>query len=564
MIELAGIALARGVAVGAAVTIRPTQSAASRCESAYGARERLAEARHAAQLELTRSLDALPEGHPRQILRAHLALVGDPMLIAEIESCIESGHGAEDALDRAASSLATRFEALGDPALRARSADVRDVCACIARHLTGRALSPANVESRIVCAAELSPGQVLQLVGRLPLAFVLETSVETSHAAILLRSLAVPAVIGVPQVTALVRDGDLLLVDGTRGHIVVRPEPASVRAIDVTQPAAAADNDPEPVRTTDGVAVAVTASIVDAADARQALAAGADGIGLFRTEWLFLRNDALPSEPVQYEAYRAVALLAGDRTVTVRTIDLGGDKQPPALRLPREPNPALGVRGMRLALAHPELLKTQFRALLRAFAGRRLRLLLPMVNDPDEVARTRELLDDAAVGGGSARLDLGVMIETPAAALMADELAAVVDFLSVGTNDLTQYVLAADRESEWTRALYQPLHPAVLRLVRHAIAAAIRADRPVAVCGEAAADPILAPLLVGMGVRELSVPPTAVARMKRVIRRISADAARALGEELVALPTATAIASRLKTLRDEDTDRDVRASGDAR
>jgi phosphocarrier protein FPr/phosphocarrier protein len=235
----------------------------------------------------------------------------------------------------------------------------------------------------------------------------------------------------------------------------------------------------------------------------------------------------------------------------MRTIDLGSDKRPPALPLASEPNPALGLRGVRLALAYPDLMTTQFRALLRAFEGRRLRLLLPMVNDVDDVARMRELLEQA--GGARAPFDLGVMIETPAAALMADELAAAVDFLSLGTNDLTQYVLAADRDNPSTAARYQPLHPAMLRIIRHVMTAARRCGRPVAVCGEAAADPVAAQVLVGLGVTELSVPAAAVARSKRLIRRTSVEIARALGEELMALPTAAAVARRLEDVRRAET-----------
>jgi phosphocarrier protein FPr/phosphocarrier protein len=291
----------------------------------------------------------------------------------------------------------------------------------------------------------------------------------------------------------------------------------------------------------------ITASVVDAANARRAFAAGADGIGLFRTEWLFLRADTLPSEEQQYEAYREIAVLGDERPITMRTIDLGGDKRPSALPSLREANPALGLRGVRLALAYPDLMKTQFRALCRAFAGSRLRLLLPMVNDVDDVTRMRELLQQAGAGRGA--YEMGVMIETPAAALMADELAAAVDFLSLGTNDLTQYVLAADRENPSTAPLYQPLHPAVLRILRHVMTAAGRRGRPVAVCGEAASDPIAARVLVGLGVSELSVPIAAVARSKRAIRGMSVATMRLLADELMALPTAAAVAARLEGMR---------------
>jgi phosphoenolpyruvate-protein phosphotransferase len=556
VITLTGIPLAPGVATGKALTIHAGRIRGPRTGAPGTVRERLAEARGHAQLELTAGLEAVPEGAARQILRAHLALLDDPVLVAGIEAAVETGLCAEDALDRAASVLTARFAALRDPGLRARAADLSDVCECVARHLTGGSRRNDAAGTSVVCAAELSAAQVLQLIDQPPLAFVLETTVDTSHAAILIRSLGVPAVIGLTGLTAVVGDGDLLVVDGADGRVVVNPDPAALNALEsdpfdsvrsLRPGGVPAASDAEPARTLDSIAVAITATVIDAADARRAIAAGADGIGLFRTEWLFLRTDALPSEERQYQAYRDVATLAGDRPVTMRTIDLGSDKRSPALPLLREPNPALGLRGVRLALAYPDLMKTQFRALFRAFEGRRLRVLLPMVNDVDDVARMRELSDQA--GGGRGTFEMGVLIETPAAALMADELAAAVDFLSLGTNDLTQYVLAADRENPSTAALYQPLHPAVLRILRHVMTAAGRYGRPVAVCGEAASDAITARVLVGLGVTELSVPAAAVARSKQLIRGMSVETMRALAEELMALPTAAAVAARLEGMR---------------
>jgi multiphosphoryl transfer protein len=544
---LAGIPLVPGVATGRAITLRAMRSVESRGTVPREARDRIAAARRDAQLELTASLETLPEGHARQILRAHLALLHDPVLAAEIDTGIHSGLCAEDALARAAETLAARFAKLRDPVLRARAADVTDVCECLARHLAGPAAGRADTENRVVCATELSPAQVLRLFESRPAACVLETAVDTSHAAILLRALGIPAVIGVARITHLAADGDLLVVDGSRGHVVAGTEPPVLPALQSTSASAPVERDPEPAQTLDDVRVMITASVVDAAGARRAFEAGADGIGLFRTEWLFLRTDALPSEQQQYEAYGEIAALSDGRPITMRTIDLGGDKRAPALPSLREANPALGLRGVRLALAYPALMKTQFCALRRAFAGSRLRLLLPMVNDPDDVSRMRELLQQSGDGGGTC--EMGVMIETPAAALMADELAAAVDFLSIGTNDLTQYVLAADRENPSTAALCQPLHPAVLRLLRQVMTAAARRGRPVAVCGEAASDPIAARVLVGLGVTELSVPGAAVARSKRMIRGMSVASARVLADELVALPTVAAVAARLEAMR---------------
>ena len=557
MIALNGIPLMRGTAAGPAVIVRPDVYGLPQVTRGAD-RQRLDDARRQAQLELQARVDAVADGAAREILRAHLALADDPLLTAEFERGLAEGLSAEETLHRAGSSLAGRFTALADPALRARGADISDVCQCIARHLGGGGPVQLVGEGCIVCAAELSAAQVLQFVGRPPLAFVLETNVETSHAAILIRALGVPAVVGVSGISASVADGDPIVVDGTHGRIVLHPESLAMAAMEDVRP----DIDAEPARTQDGAAIAVTAIAVDIADARSGLAAGADGIGLFRTEWLFLRTEGLPSEEIQAATYREMATLGGERSITMRVMDLGGDKVPPALRLEREPNPALGMRGVRFAFAHPDLLGAQLRALGRAFEGRRLRLLLPMVNDVDDVARMRRALAEAALGT-LLSVDVGVMIETPAAALMADELAAAADFLSLGTNDLTQYVLAVDRESASVAALYQPLHPAVLRMLHRVGAAAAHHRKVLSVCGEAAADPVGAPLFIGIGATELSVRPAAVARVKRLVRRTSLDAARALVEELMALPTAAAVAVRLKELALAEDSSNVLASRDA-
>jgi phosphoenolpyruvate-protein phosphotransferase len=578
VITLEGIALSPGVAIGPVATVRGTPVAAPRGDDGRMPRERFADARRAARAELRRGIDALPDvdGAAGQILRAHLALVDDPAIVAEVERRIDcDGMDASAALEGASASLAKRFEALGDPVLRGRAADIRDVCECIAHHIAGSAPEmsvPRGAERGdgapcIVCAAALSPAQVVQLAGRRVLAFVVEQAAETSHTAILIRALAVPAVIGARGATGLVHDGDLVLVDGNRGRVIIRPEPDAFPTVQRTA-STTVQCDASPARTCDGTPVAVTASIGGAADARLAMEAGADGIGLFRTELLFLQASRLPSENEQYVAYREVAALVGSKPLTVRTLDLGGDKRPAALGLPTEPNPALGLRGLRLSLAYPDLLTTQIRALLRASPGRRMRLLVPMVAEPADVVRVRDILADVARGLDAAaavvRPEIGVMVETPAAALMADELADVADFLSIGTNDLTQYVLAVDRDNTAVAPLYQTLHPAVLRLMRGIAAAAVRRRKPVAVCGEAAADRLAIPLLVGLGVSELSVRPAAVHEVKEYVRRTSTDAARALFDEVSALATAAAVLARLREALAPEADADVHEARDAR
>jgi len=530
VITLEGTALSPGVASGPAMKMPPpVQGEAVRIADNRTPTQQFHDARRAAEAELRTAIEVLPAlaGPAREILRAHLALVADPSLIAEVESRFTGdGVDAQQALRRAADALSGRFEAMADGTMRQRAADLRDVFECIARHLTEDAATDATpAEPRVVCATDLSPAQVLRLGRMRPLAFVLERGAETSHAAILMRALAVPTVIGVPGATTFVHDGDVVLVDGDRGRVLVHPDPDLPVAPHIKS-STTYESDPEPAVTRDGVAIAVTATIADAADARRAIAAGADGIGLLRTEVLFLGGDELPSEAMQAAFHREIGAAIGLRPLTVRILDLGADKQSPAVRLDRGPNPALGLRGVRLLLARPRLLMSQLRALLYAIGERRVRLLVPMVIDAAELSEVRKLLEKAArdVGAGVPNVAVGAMVETPAAALMAEEVAAAADFLSIGTNDLAQYVLAADRDSAAMARYYQPLHPAVLRLVRDVIATATRQGKPVSVCGETAADPLAIPLFIGMGVTELSVPPAAVARVKVQVRQCTRDA----------------------------------------
>jgi phosphocarrier protein FPr len=556
MIVLEGITLVSGSAAGAAIVIQPEQAERGSSEDTRDPRERFAEARQSAAAELRRRIETLNDEAARQILRAHLALMTDPMLLSAVATHIDAGFGAAAAIGRARTDLVARFEALKDPVLRARAADLSDVCGYFARHFEQPQDGSGSARGRVVCAVELSPAQLLELAGAPPVAFALESRADTSHAAILLRALGVPAIVGVERIASLVRNGDRLLVDANQGRVILDPgADDTIAASTMTR----IESDCDLAQMQDGTSVAVTATIAGPADVGRAMRAGADGVGLFRTEWLFLRRERWPSEDEQFEAYRDVARLAEDRPVTVRIMDLGGDKQPPALRLPVERNPALGLRGVRLALAYPDLLDTQIRALVRAF-GRALRVMLPMVIDPGEVLQVRRILDRVASGS----YKLGAMIETPAAALMSAELAAVTDFLSLGTNDLAQYVLAADRESQIAAPDQKPVHPAILRLIRLAAADIVRAGRPLSVCGEYARDPLVAPILVGMGVRELSVAPDAIVATKRLVRQMSTATARALGDELASLPTATAARDRLAAFGASGSGLDVHATRDAR
>jgi phosphoenolpyruvate-protein phosphotransferase len=386
----------------------------------------------------------------------------------------------------------------------------------------------------------------------------------TSHAAILARALGLPAVVGAGAGLLAVAEGTLLAVDGDAGTVTVEPTSDVVAATDrrrqaqTREAAAAQAAAARAAVTSDGATVRVEANVAGAEEARAAVAAGADGVGLLRTEFLFLEADTAPDEDEQAAAYAAVAAALQGRPLTIRTLDAGADKPLAYLPMPPESNPYLGVRGLRLGLVHPGQLLCQLRAALRTSADYPVRVMFPMVATAEEVRRARELVDQARAslaGRGvavPARLEVGIMLEIPSAALIAEKLAPLVDFFSVGTNDLTQYTLAAERGNAGVAALADPLHPAVLQLIDRAAQAAAAAGRSIAVCGEVAGDRTAVPLLIGLGVRELSMNPAAIPSAKQAVRATAASAAKRLAREALELESAAAVRELLAAAdRDE-------------
>ncbi len=411
----------------------------------------------------------------------------------------------------------------------------------------------------VVVTGELTPADVAGFAPGAVAGVACAGGGPTAHAVILARALGVPVVVGAGEPLLAVADGTPLLVDGDEGAVTVRPPDEALAAVGQRrrahelEAAAAASLAAEPAVTLDGVTIAVEANVGGADEAAAAVAAGADGVGLLRTEFLFLDAPVLPDEDEQAAACEAVAAALHGRPLTIRTLDAGADKPLPALSLPLEKNPFLGVRGLRLSLQHPEQLRCQLRAALRTAAARPVRVMFPMVAELDELRRARALLDEARaelVARGApvpARLDVGVMLEVPSAALLAEQLAPLADFFSVGTNDLTQYTLAAERGNAGVAALGDPLHPAVLRLIERAASAALAAGRTVAVCGEVAGDPAAVPLLLGLGVRELSMSAVRIAAAKQAVRRTDLSAARHLAEQALAADSAAAVRRLLAT-----------------
>jgi phosphoenolpyruvate-protein phosphotransferase len=466
------------------------------------------------------------------ILEAQALMLDDPALLDGASDLTAQGRPADEAVAATMAPFAQMLRASPDPVFQARAVDVEDVVEQLRRALHGAGgAPPPPPQPSILVARDLAPSETAGLDRALVLGFATEQGSATAHTAILARALGLPAVVGIAGLVEAVHDGQAVLLDGDEGTLVIDPPAEAVAAVAASGQIA---SDAEPAVTRDGWRVEVGCNAAGVEDAQRPAAAGADGIGLLRSEFLFLGSDRLPSENEQVAVLEEVTRAMGGRPVILRTLDVGADKPLPALPQPPEANPALGVRGLRLQLLRrPDLLLDQLRAALRVSARHPLLLMFPMVSTIDEVRRAKALLaqarrdvDQSANDG--AGMQVGIMIEVPSAAIIADVLAAEVDFFSLGTNDLTQYLFAADRTNPELAPLADSLHPAMLRMIDQVVKAAHRRHRWVGVCGEMASDLRAVPLLVGLGIDELSVHPPAVARVKALVRSLdAAECARA-------------------------------------
>jgi phosphotransferase system enzyme I (PtsI) len=490
------------------------------------------------------------------IFEAHRLMAEDPTLLLQVEEIISrESVNAEWALEEVVQRLLGQFEGLQDVYLRERRTDLLDVATHLQRALQGRATPRLGQapEGAILVADDIPPSQAIQLARGSVGGFVSETGGITSHTTIIAKSLGIPAVVGVEHVVQAMERAQLLIVDGFEGHVIVDPEPAlvqvySLRAEEYQQRQRELLSVAHlPTVTVDGHVVTLLANIDLLHEVSAAKAGGAVGVGLFRSEFLFMQaSPALPDEEQQATAYRQLLDAFPGQPVTVRTYDLGGKKLARELLGNPEDNPVLGLRGVRLCLQKPEFFRTQLRALLRAAGHGQglLRIMVPLIGHVEEVRTVRVLLDRyreelQAEGHQVPRtIKLGVMIEVPAAALISEHLAKVVDFFAIGTNDLTQYTLAVDRSNEHVAELYRPFHPAVLRLIDRVITAAHRGDITVSMCGEMAADPLAIPVLVGLGLQEFSVHPAALPVVKRLVRALSFKEARRIAHRALGLATA--------------------------
>ena len=558
---LTGIAVAPGIAVGPSRRLRrvfaplptstsPADDPAAEWDALVCALRATAEDVQQAQASVAGRAGA----RDAAIFDAHLLLLEDEALLAEVREAVSARHeAAAHAWQRAVTAAAETWDALEDPYQRVRAADLRDVGAQVLSHLTGVGAAADVAGDGIAVGRDLTPADATALDPARTVGVALAGGSPTSHAAILLRGLGLPAVAGAGAALLAVPDGTPLVVDGDAGTVTIAPSSETAaaalcqRAASAQAAAAARAVAAGPAVTRDGVTVLVEANIAGPQDVAAAVACGADGVGLLRTEFLFLGPDAMPDEGEQAAAYTAVADALDGQPLTIRTLDAGADKPLPYLALPHEANPFLGVRGVRLSLARPEQLRRQLRAVLRAAVGRDVRVMFPMVTDVDEVRRAREILDEARASLKARgvpvpdRIETGIMLEVPAAALLAETLAPLVDFFSVGTNDLTQYTLAAERGNPGVADLFDPLHPAVLRLIERTTKAAAEVGCRVAVCGEVAGERLAVPLLVGLGVTGLSMNPVSIPAAKQAVRATRAGLAVDLAREALAAESAAAV-----------------------
>jgi phosphoenolpyruvate-protein phosphotransferase/dihydroxyacetone kinase phosphotransfer subunit len=536
---LSGIPASAGVAVGPARLLGapagpPPDRAADERE-----RERLDEAIAAAREAIAadrETVAARAGAADAAIFDAHLALLDDEAMLDPAHGAIATGATAERAWHDAAEQVAQRYRALDEPLLQERAADVLDVGRRVVAAITGEEAA-GPTEPGIVLAGELTPAEAAGLDPGVVRGIATAHGSATAHAAILARALGLPAAVGLGDGLLQIADGTALLLDGEAGTLQVDPPDQVLREAEerrerlVARRAAARERAHEPGATRDGARVEVFANLGAAAEAAKAVELGAEGVGLLRTEFLFLDRAELPGEDEQAQTLREIATALEGRPLVVRTLDAGADKPLPALPMPPEANPFLGVRGIRLTLARREILATQLRAILRVAAEHPVKTMLPMVATLGEVRAAREVLDEArAATGIDAPMELGIMVEVPAAALTAARLAEHVDFFSLGTNDLTQYTMAAERGDERLAGLLTGPQPAVLRLVRATVEAAAPHGRWVGVCGELAGDPAAAVLLAGLGVTELSMAPALIPEAKAALRAVDLPAARAAAE----------------------------------
>ena len=541
MTKLRGIAASDGIATAKAYMLVQPDLSFSKSTISDSEKEinRLHNALQAStsDLETIRKIAAESLGEEEaQVFDAHMMILADPEFTGAIEGKINDDKvNAEQALKEIADLFVATFEAMTDNAyMQERAADIKDVTKRVLSHLLGVTLpNPALIDEEvIVIAHDLTPSDTAQLNGKFVKAFVTDIGGRTSHSAIMARSLEIPAIVVTENITTSVKAVEQLIVDGINGDVIINPTDADIAEYD-KKAQAFADQKAEWEKlkneksvTKDGKTFTVAANIGTPKDLDGVIDNGAEAIGLYRTEFLYMDSSELPSEDDQFEAYKTVLEGMAGKPVVVRTMDIGGDKKLPYLPLPEEMNPFLGYRAVRISLDRDDIFRTQLRALLRASNYGKLRIMFPMIATVTEFRQAKGILEEEKaklIADGqtvSDDLQVGMMVEIPASAVLANQFAKEVDFFSIGTNDLIQYTMAADRMNERVSYLYQPYNPAILRLIKNVIDASHKEGKWTGMCGEAAVDSVMAPLLVGMGLDEFSMSATSVLRVRSLMKRL--------------------------------------------
>lgn len=566
MTRLTGIAASDGIAIAKAYRfVQPDLTfAKTTVHDIEAEQKRLAAALAKAEQELIvirqQTLEKF-SAEEAAIFEAHLLVVHDPELIGPINQKIaDEAVNAEYALHEVTSMFVALFEGMDDEYMSARASDIKDVTNRILAHLLGVHIpNPSNMNEQVIIVAnDLTPSETAQLDRNYVLGFITDIGGRTSHSAIMARSLEIPAVVGAGVATTTIQDGDTIIVDGLTGQVLVNPsadviadyqEKAQKYRVQQAEWSTLVN---EQTVSKDGVHVELAANIGSPNDLDGVLRHGAEGIGLYRTEFLYMGRENLPSEEEQFTAYKTVLEGMKGKPVVIRTLDIGGDKHLPYLPLQEEMNPFLGHRAIRLCLDQQELFRTQLRALLRASVYGNLKIMFPMIATIQEFRAAKAILleeKEKLIAGGIAvgsSIEVGMMVEIPSTAVMADIFAKEVDFFSIGTNDLIQYTMAADRMNEKVSYLYQPYNPAILRLIQMVIKAAHQEQKWVGMCGEMAGDEHAVPLLLGLGLDEFSMSATSILKTRALLKQLSVPEMQTLATEALQLATAEEVLEKVK------------------
>jgi phosphoenolpyruvate-protein phosphotransferase (PTS system enzyme I) len=555
--KISGIAASAGIAIAKAFVLQNPELTIEKksIEDSAQEIERFQAALEKSKEELTvikeKANEELGEDKAA-IFAAHLLVLSDPELVDAVNQKIESEKvNAESAMNDVSSMFINMFEQMDNEYMKERAADIRDVSKRVLAHLLDvQFATPASISEEVVILAEdLTPSDTAQLNRQFVKGFATDIGGRTSHSAIMSRSMEIPAVVGTKTITEKVENGVMIIIDGLDGQVIVDPTQDEIATYQEKQKQYQQQKEEwaklvnEETFSSDHVQVELAANIGTPADVKGVLENGAEGVGLYRTEFLYMGRDQLPTEEEQYNAYKEVLEKMEGKPVVIRTLDIGGDKELPYLNLPKEMNPFLGFRAIRLCLEEQDIFRTQLRALLRASTSGNLKIMFPMIATLEEFRSAKSILTEEKeklVNEGtevSEKIEVGIMVEIPSTAVMADTFAKEVDFFSIGTNDLIQYTMAADRMNEQVSYLYQPYSPAILRLVKMVIDAAHKEGKWTGMCGEMAGDPIAIPILLGLGLDEFSMSATSVLPARSQIRGLSKEKISAHIDEILKMDT---------------------------